>query len=59
MIVFKDEEFLFFDCKKQAWQLGDFINTNQVVLENSAVVPLEPIMTLEFQLLAVGGMRFG
>ena len=48
VVIFKDEEFLFYDFQKQSWQLGDFVNTSNLVSENAAVVALEPIMTLEF-----------
>lgn len=59
VIAFKDEEFLVFDCKRQNWQLGDFNDTTVVVPEHAAVVALEPTQTVDFHMIAVGGLKFG
>lgn len=58
MIMFKDEEFLVYDCAKQDWQLGDFNDTSLIVPLNAAVISIDPQQTTEFHAISVGGRRF-
>lgn len=41
-VVFKEEEFLVYDCKKENWQLGDFNDANVYVPQNASVLVVDP-----------------
>lgn len=58
MIFFVDEEFLLYDFKKHSWELGDFNDSTIMVPENSVLIGFDKTQTTEFDLLAVGGLKF-
>lgn len=58
VIMFKDEEFLVYNCVKQDWQLGDFNDSTTIVPLNAAIVPVSPQQTVDFHAISVGGRMF-
>jgi hypothetical protein len=57
-ILFKDEEFLVYNCAKQDWQLGDFNDSATIVPLNAAIVSVSPQQTVDFHAISVGGRMY-
>lgn len=58
MVFFADAEFLMYDFKRNAWQLGDYNDSSVTVPEDAVVVEFDPQQTIEFHAISVGGLRF-